>query len=280
MVKIITDSAADFEAEELQALDVACIPLSVTFGEREYQENVDLTKAQFYSLLDSEPTFPKTSQPSPMTLERYLRAAQASGQEAVVITLSSALSGTYQGAVLAKERLGYDRCLIFDSLMATAGQRILVEQAVKLRDQGASAREIVEELHALRPRMTLYGCIYTLEFLRRGGRISGTAAALGAMANIKPIITVTKDGRIEIPAKVLGRQHGMRYLLKEFAAAPPDPDYPIYVMYAHVRENTELLAGELRALGYDIQEKDFKNVGAAIGSHIGHNGFGYVYIAK
>ena len=278
MVRIITDSAADFEPAELERLQITCIPLSVMFGEKAYQENVDLSKQLFYELLLGG-GFPKTSQPAPQTLLDQFEAAKEAGDEAVYVTISSGISGTYQSACMAKMLSEYEDAYVLDSLNATGGQRILVEYAVKLRDQGKSAAEIVEALSDLRGRIVLYACMDTLEYLYRGGRISQTAYAIGSMAQIKPIIRVEPDGKIGVPAKAMGMRKGMDILCKRVQQQAPDSEFPLYVMYTNNPEPARKLAEKIRGLGYDVPEDRIIGVGAAIGAHIGPDACGIVYVS-
>jgi len=280
MVRIITDSSADFEPHEYAQMQVSCIPLYVSFGEAEYQENVNLSKDQFYRLLEEHEDFPRTSQPSPLTLEKILKEARDSGDDAVVIPLSSALSGTCQSITMMKDALGYDNCHIVDSLSGTGGIRMQVEYAVKLRDEGKSAAEIAEAVQAMQGRIVLYACMDTLEYLMKGGRISRSTYAVGTLVNIKPILQVTKDGRVEIPAKVIGMRKGIAHLGKIFQENEPDPDFPVYAMYTKDRTNGELMARHLERFGCEIPPERIINVGAAIGSHVGPNACGMVYVAK
>lgn len=279
MVQIVIDSSADFEPPELERMGITCVPITVCFGDTVYRENEDLSKDRFYQLLKSCHRLPQTSQPSPYEFEQVFRRFQKSGDSVVAILLSSGLSGTCQGAFLAKELCEYEDCYIVDSLNATAGIRILVEYAVRLRDEGKAAAEIVQALEALRPRITLYACLDTLEYLQKGGRISNLAAAVGSMAKIHPILSVSPEGKVVIPKKVLGKAHGAAHILKCLAAKQPDPDFPIYVMYTHVREAGVYLADKLRNAGYRISENHLVNVGASIGTHIGPGAFGVVYVA-
>ena len=246
MVRIITDSAADFEPWELAEKNITCIPLVVTFGETEYRENINLTKAQFYELLNASDNLPKTSQASPQILLDLFEDAKNSGDDAIYICLSSALSGTYQSAVMTKNLADSDRCHVVDSLNGTGGQRMIVEYAVKLRDEGKTAAEIVEAIEALRSRVTLYACMDTLENLYRGGRISQSAYTLGTMVQIKPIIQVNTSGQVAVPAKAMGMRKGADYLCKMVEKTPPDPEFPFYVMYTDNRNNGENLAGRFR----------------------------------
>lgn len=278
MIRIITDSAADFTPEELHQLNIDCIPITVIFGDIEYRENVDLSRDRFYELLNAGKAFPKTAQPSPQLLEERFEAAHAQGDEAIYITLSSALSGTYQTACMIRDMLDYDSCHVVDSLNGTGGQRMVVERAVQLRDAGLSAPEIVEALEQHRDRVRLYACIDTLEYLYRGGRISHTVYKLGTMAQIKPIIQVSLAGTVEVPGKAMGMRRGMGQLCKRLDAHRPDPEHPLYVMYTNDRSVAETLAQHIRDMGYPVPEERIISVGAAIGSHIGPGACGLVYI--
>ena len=280
MIRIITDSAADFSPREMEQLGIACIPITVMFGDEEYQENITLTKDKFYELMLSSGQLPKTAQPSPQLLLDLFEEAKAAGDEAIYVTLSSALSGTYQSAVMTKNLADSDACHVVDSLNATGGQRMILEHAAALRDAGKSADEIIAGIEAVRSRITLYACIDTLEFLYKGGRISHTTYKLGTLANIKPIITVERDGRVSIPAKAMGMRKGMDFMCKRLDVQTPDPDFPIYVMYTNNRSVAETLAARLAAAGWNIPDERIIQVGAGIGSHIGPDACGLVYVEK
>ena len=280
MVRIITDSAADFEPFELEKLNVACIPLKVLLDGREYEENINLGKDQFYELLASTGATPKTSQPSPQLLMDLLEDAKKAGDEVVCIMLSSALSGTYQTSVMTCEDAECDDFYVFDSLNATGGQRLLVEYAVRLRDEGKSAKEIIAALESIRDKIVLFACIDTLEYLYRGGRISQTVYKLGTMAQVKPIIRVSEEGTIEVPAKAMGMRKGMDQLCKRIELQQPSSEHNFYVMYTADRTIGQTLAQKVAAMGIDVPEERIIQVGAGIGSHIGPNACGIVYVAE
>ena len=280
MVRIITDSAADFEPHEIEKLNISCIPITVILGDEEYQENVNLTKDQFFQLLASTGASPKTAQPAPSCLMDLFEDAKKAGEEAIYFSLSSALSGTYQTAVMTCEDADYDGCYVVDSRNATGGQRLLVEYAVRLRAEGKTAAQIVEAVEAIRDKIVLYACIDTLEYLYRGGRISQTVYKLGTMAQVKPIIRVTEEGAIEVPAKALGMRKGMDFLCKRIEQQKPSREHNFYVMYTADRTIGETLAKKVRDLGYDIPEERIIQVGAGIGSHIGPNACGIVYVEE
>ena len=277
MVRIITDSAADLEPKEYEALGITCIPLKVMFGDTEYEENVSLSKDLFYELLSSG-EYPKTSQASPQVLMDLFESAKAAGDEAIYFCISSAISGTYQTACATKEMADCDDCYVVDTKNATGGQRVLLEYAARLRDEGKSAREIIAGVESIRDKIVLYACMDTLEYLYRGGRISHTVYKLGTLAQVKPIIRVTEEGAIEVPAKAMGMRKGMDFLCKRVEAVAPSKDHNFYAMYTGDRSNGELLAEKFRAMGYDIPPEKIINVGAAIGSHVGPNACGMVYV--
>lgn len=279
MVRLITDSAADLEPEEYEQFNITCIPLTVMFGDQEYQENVNLSKARFYELLAGG-EYPKTAQPSPQVLLDLFTQASAAGEEALYISISSAISGTYQTACATLAVSECENCYVLDGKHATGGQRVILEYAARLRDEGETAQEIMAAVKAMQGRVTLYACIDTLEYLYRGGRISQTVYKLGTLAQVKPIIHINQEGAVEVPAKAMGMRKGMDYLCKRVEEQKPSGDFPFYVMYTGERSNGELLAEKFRSMGYHIPEEKIINVGAAIGSHVGPNACGMVYVAE
>jgi DegV family protein with EDD domain len=174
----------------------------------------------------------------------------------------------------------YDGCYVVDGKNATGGQRMLLEYAAKLQDEGKTAEEIIAGVEALNGRIVLYACMDTLEYLYRGGRISHTVYKLGTMAQVKPIIRVTEEGTIEVPAKAMGMRKGMDLLCKRIEQQKPDAEHNFYVMYTADRTIGQTLAKKIRELGYDIPEERIIQVGAGIGSHIGPNACGFVYVEE
>ena len=280
MVRIITDSAADFEPGELEQLGIIYIPLAITFGDQSYRDSINLNKTQFYEKLLGGDVFPQTAQSSPALLQELFTQAHTAGDEAVYITLSSGLSGTYQTARMICGDLDFDGCYVVDSKNATGGQRLLVEAACRLRDEGRSAAEIAAAVEALRGRVRLYACINTLEYLYRGGRISHAVYKVGNLAQIKPLITLDSEGKVAVPGKAMGMRKGMDTLCKYLDAHRPDPAYPVYLMYTNERGVAEVLGQRLEAHGHSVPRDRVVGVGAAIGTHIGPEACGVVYIEK
>ena len=281
MVHIITDSAADLQPWEYEKLGVTCIPLRVAFGDQEYLENVDLDKERFYELLLGSEAFPKTSQASPAVLEEIFEKAKAAGDEAVYITLSSNLSGTYQTACMIRDDVDCPGSYVFDGKNATGGQRLLVEYACRLRDSGLDAAGIVAGLETIRDRIELYACVNTLEYLHKGGRISHAVYTIGNLAQIKPIISIDVEGKVGLPGKAMGMRKGMDLLCKRVTARKPDGEHPLYVMYTNDRSVAETLAARMEAQGLgSVPAERIIQVGAAIGAHIGPGACGLVYVGE
>lgn len=280
MIRIVTDSAADFEPWELEEKNIEAIPLSVVFGDKAYKENIDISKETFYNLLKTEKELPRTSQPSPQEYINLIEEAEKNGDDIILITISSGLSGTYQSVVATKELVGYEKCYVVDSLNGTGGERMIVEYAVRLRDEGKSVEEIVEKINALRSRVVLYTVMDTLEYLHRGGRISHTVYKIGSLAHIKPIMHVSKEGKAEIPAKTMGISKGIDFVVKHVEKEMPDEDFPFYIMFTENRKNGEILRDRLKNIGINVPEERIIPVGAVIGTHIGPGACAVVYIGK
>lgn len=277
-IQIITDSAADYSAQEIARRQITCIPMSVSFGEEQFQDGVDLTKEAFFEKLLSEKEFPKTSQPSPTMFINCFEEAKAAQDTVIAILISGELSGTVQSAVLAKEMVEYENIYIIDSQNATLGMRVLVDRAVFLREQGCDAKTIIEELEALRPRIRVYAGLDTLEYLYKGGRLSKGQAALGNLVNLKPVVEITQEGRVELCGKQIGMKHAFRQIANILEEDAPDVDYPVYFLYSYDKKNCINFIQYLKKKGLDFGTPKLRGIGATIGSHIGTGAFGIVYV--
>lgn len=275
MVRILMDSAADYPLAEQEGLEL--IPITVSIGGRDYADGVELTPDTFYRLLTAGEEFPKTSQPSPQAFAEIFERAKEAGEELVYVALSSALSGTYQSACIAKDLVDYDGIYVVDSLTVSHGIHLLVDRAVELRCQGLSGAAIAADLTGLRDRIRLCAAVDTLEYLRRGGRLSKAAAAVGEIAGLKPVVTVTPQGEVAVVAKCLGRLKAVTQLQKTLAQADMDTHYPVYTLYTYGQENCEFLESKL-AGGYTLAGR--LQVGSTIGAHVGPGVFGVLYVVK
>ena len=193
-IRIITDSTADFTRAEAEELGLEVVALRTRFGAEEYIDGVTISPREFYEKLVESDELPTTSQPSPAEFEAAYERVLGPGDEAVVITISSALSGTCQSATIAAERFE-GRVQVVDSMNASIGTQILVRRALQLLPGAASAAELAARLREERERVCVIALLDTLEYLKRGGRISSAVAFAGGVLAIKPVVTI-KDGRV------------------------------------------------------------------------------------
>lgn len=278
MVRILVDTSADYTVEELKARNMELISLNITVGDKSYRDSVDITRADVYDMLINQGKFPKTSQPSPQDFLEIFEDVKEKGDSLVCITLSSALSGTYQSAALAKDMAECDDIYLVDSLSATYGIRHLGEYTCKLREEGLDAATIAQKLDEIKSRITILAAVDTLEYLCKGGRVSKTTAAVGELANIKPLITITEDGRVQVTGKCLGRNKALTTLAKNISTYEIDENFPVYSVYAYGEENTEKLEEKLATVGINVAER--LQIGATIGVHVGPGAYGVIFIRK
>lgn len=273
-IRIVTDSAADLELWEQEQYGVECVPLQVHFGDVSYQDDGKFPKDAFYQKLTTDKHSPSTSQPSPEEFKALFQDAAAHGDEVVVITLAEVLSGTYQSANIGKEMAGYGPVYLVNSCTASVGQKMLVLRAAQLRDQGMPAQEIADAIEELKHRVKLYFCIDTLEYLRRGGRLSAAAAGIGTLARVKPILSLGDQGQVQMVAKCMGRRKAMDTLCKLLQGEALDPEIPPCGVYSADDAHCLELLERLRRGGVDCPDNVRSNMGPVIGTHVGPGAFG------
>lgn len=278
-VRIITDSASDMPAEKARIRRVNTIPLSVHFGPATYYDGKNLSHDLFYKLLTAGEHHPTTSQPSPETFLQEFEDAQNAGDSVVCILLAGTLSGTFQSAFIAKQMCGYDQIYLVDSTTATAGMQILINYACKLRDSGLDAAGIAEAVEAIKDRIRIFAVVDTLEYLRKGGRLSAAQAALGTVSRLKPIIAV-KDGKVSVASKAFGTGAATKSFLKLIANNPVDDSFPSYFLYSSDSGKKDELIPLLRQQNTLPSRLHDCRIGATIGTHIGPGAFGMAYVAK
>lgn len=277
MIRILVDSSSDYTVAEVKEKNMELVPIHITIGDHTYTDGYDLGRDEFYELLQKSGAFPKTSQPSPQAFLDVFQDVKAKGDSLVCILLSSALSGTCQSAALAKAMVDYDRIYLVDSLSATYTIKVLADYACRLRREGRDAEEIAARLEALKPRVKVLAALDTLEYLGRGGRVSKATAAIGDLANIKPIITVSREGKVEILGKCLGKNKAIGAILKHLKELGTDPAFPIYPIYSYGAENCEAFRRKLEKEG--IRTDETLQIGSTIGTHIGPGAFGIIFVA-
>ena len=234
-VRIIVDSSTDVGEKYLSRLQV--VPLTLRFGEEEFFDGVTIHKEEFYRRLVESDQLPATSQATPDAFDRVFREVAANGDSAVVITLSSRLSGTYQSACIAAD--GYENVYVVDSQSVAIGTGVLAQYAVDLVEKGLSAGEIAAKLIEKKKDVCVIALLDTLEYLKKGGRISKTVAFAGGVLNIKPVVTV-QDGVVALIGKARGSRNGNNLLVEKIReSGGVDFDLPVLLGYTGL--NSDLL---------------------------------------
>ena len=278
-IRIITDSASDFNPAVARRRGVDIVSMSIQFGGASFLDGKSITNDVFYKLLQEGSKSPSTSQPTPADFLQFFQEAKANRDQVVAVVLSGELSGTLQSAMIAKEMCEYEPIYIVDSRCVSAGIQILVNHACKLRDSGLPAASIAGELERLKERIRIFAVLDTLEYLRRGGRLSGFQAGLGAVTKLKPVVSV-RDGSVVIAAKAFGTGAAVKQLMKQLEAHPVDDAFPSYFLYTDDKGREEMLLPQLKAVNKLPLRLHYCSVGPTIGTHIGPGALGLAYMER
>lgn len=276
-VKFIIDSASDILPYEAESLGVIHVPLQVMFGDESYDDAVDLSHEEFFGKLTASKNLPTTSQVTPAAFAEQYEKVTAAGDEAVVITISSVLSGTHQSAVIAAE--DYEgKVFVVDSLSATIGERVLLLRGLELAKLGLSASEIAAKLDEEKSRIRVIAMVDTLEYLKKGGRISAATAVAGTLLSIKPAIRV-KDGAVAMAGTARGTKKA-NALLKQLIDSNGGVNWNKPVAFVYSGLNDDLLQGFLKeypevTAGQSVVP--VYSLGCAIGTHVGPGAYGVAF---
>ncbi len=278
-VKFVIDSASDLLPDEAAAMGVRVLPLQVTFGSRTYADGVDLSHEEFYKKLAASKEFPTTSQISPGVFSECFAELTADGSQVVAITISSKFSGTYQSAVIAAEEFP-GQVFAVDSRSLSLGQRILLQRALELADAGMDAAQIAARLDEDKLRIRVIAMMDTLEYLKKGGRISATTAFAGGLLGIKPAVWVV-DGQVELAGTARGttKCHALvKSLIQRCGGLSwEEPVALVYsdtdaALHCFIEKNPELFPGRCKL--------PIHSLGCAVGAHIGPGAYGVAFFEK
>jgi len=278
-VKIIVDSTADIAKNIIDRFSV--VPLTVRFGDEEFVDGITITNRQFYEKLIESDVVPTTSQATPDNFEKVLKEIIDLDEEAVVITISSTLSGTYQSAVIAAEEYK-DKIFTVDSKSVAIGTGILAELALKLADEGKSAKEIAEILEKEKENIRIVALLDTLEYLKKGGRISKTTAFAGGLLNIKPVVSFT-GGVIEILGKARGSKQGNNLLVTEIEkAGGVDFTKPLLLGYTGLSDAMlqKYIEDSKHIWDGNTEKLNIASIGSVVGTHTGPGAVAVAFFKK
>lgn len=269
-VHIVTDTACDLPVEVLREKGIRVVPMTVNFPDRSYEDGVDLKPEEFYRLLTGGGRIPSTAQPTPQAFFNPLQEITEQGDEAVVITISTGMSGTYESVVLAREELARPEAVsIFDSKTASMGEGLIVLAAAEMAEAGKSREEIIGDLESMRSRLSSVFTLETLEYLQKGGRVSKLQAMAGEILNIKVILEVNMEGRIVPREKVRGRQRAVKRLLEIMAAEGRElTAQQVAVSHSQAKEEAAALAREIKDR-FGVKNVVVGEITATVGTHVG-----------
>lgn len=277
-VAIVTDSGADLLDATAAAAGIRVVPLEVTFGEERFTAGVELTTEQFWARMTApDAPFPKTAAASAGEFQATFERCFADGAEAIVcITLAGTLSGTLKSATIGREALADRDIDIVDSGSASMGEGLLALMAAEMAAAGGTAADIAATLNDRKADLNLYVALDTLEYLKRGGRISGTQAAVGTLLSVKPIITI-HDGRVDTVDKVRTRSKARERVIELLTERPVERVAVLHTMAEDVDGFRDELVRRMPG-GVAPEHVSVQPVGATVGPHLGPGGIGAVVL--
>ena len=276
MIRLLVDSAADIKQDNAENIYV--VPLSINILGKDYLDGLEIQNDDFYKMLTSGKVYSKTAAPSPEMFLKVFEEVKANGDELICILLSSGVSGTYQSACIAKDAIEYKNIHIIDSLTGSYGVKILTIEAQKMIKEGASCKQIIEKLHELKKRVQIFLSVDTLDYLHRGGRLDKKTAFIGNLAKVKPIIYVSPEGKVEMYSKTIGLKKAIKFIINLALEKEVDTNYPFYSIYTYGTENPQKFEEFAKENGIVVSERS--QFGPAVGTHVGSEAFGCIYISK
>lgn len=279
-VKILVDSASDIDAEEAEKLGIELLPMEVEIQGKKYLDGVEINPRQFFEKLIESTELPRTSQINPYRFEEKFEELTGQGYEVVAITISSKLSGTYTGAANVAKKFG-GKVFAVDSLNASIGEKILCYYALRLLEQGASAQEIASELEKVRGRINVLARLDTLQYLKKGGRISAVTALAGQMLSIKPVIGVI-GGEVKMVGKAIGSKKGNNLLNSLVEKKGVDFDMPFVVGYGGLDDSMlkKYIEDSRHLWEHGTEAIPVCPIGSTIGTHIGPGAIGVAFFEQ
>lgn len=268
-LQIITDSIADITGEDRNKLII--LPVTIRFDDgSEYRDGEDITHKEFYERLIESDALPTTSQVTPYSYEKVYKKVVESGDEAIVIAMSSRLSGSYQSACIAAE--DYEgKIIVVDSLSVAVGERALVDMAMNLRDEGKTKEEIADIINIEKKNLQLVAVLDTLEYLKKGGRISSAVAFAGGVLAVKPVVGV-EDGVVVMYGKARGSKNAGNALITQInACGGIDFTKPYRVGYTGLSDHLlkKYIADSSAMWDKYVDDIPYQTIGCGIGTHIG-----------
>ena len=275
-IKIITDSTADLPKEVYEKYDIEVLPLLINFGEESYLDGVEITPEVLFERIEKEGSLPTTAQVIPNRFMDTYKKYLDDGYKIISIHISSAMSGTYQSACIAKDTLESEEIFVIDSKNVTAALGMLVLKAAILKENGYGTKEIAEELEKIKFNIKSSILFESLDNLVRGGRISKTAGIVGSVLGIKLILEI-KDGLMSVKDKIRGSKKAIKKIISDLESNDLDNDVPVILIEVDSPEVTNALETYLieNKVNYILSP-----VGTTVCIHSGRKCCGLVFLNK
>lgn len=267
-IRFVTDSTAYFDKATAIEKNIDIVPLKVEFLGETKDEGFPGEFEEFFDKLKTAEEFPKTSQPAVGDFVKVFSNAIENGDEVIAITISSKLSGTFNSASLAAELVSPDNISVIDSETAAANLKLLVEMGIELANEGKSRREIVDILNSEKKKTGISLTVDSLEYLKRGGRLTATQALIGTILNVKPIIDLI-DGKLEPVAKARGKRKALEMMSERI----PQDASKITILHIFSIEEAEELKTILQEK-FKSAEIRIEGLGPVVGTHLGPKAMG------
>ncbi len=275
-IVVVTDSTSDIDPQRAAALGITIVPLFVVFGDRSYRDYLDLSRRDFFKMLSTEKVLPTTSQPTSQMFEDAFRPLVEAGNEILVLTISSHLSGTINAARAAAQQFPQAKIVVYDSESAAGGLGIMAMRAQEMIAGGTSWEELLAALDRERAVQRIYACISDLSHLQRTGRIGKAQQVLGTLMKIVPVI-VLKDGQVSAEAQVRTFARAQASMIDLALGAVTDVTKARFlVMHTDAPQLAENAVAQLRSKLGDAQPRllDILEAGPVIATHAGPGAVG------
>lgn len=273
-IRLIVDSGSDFTKEDADRLGYEFVPLSITFGDDNYQDGINLTKDRFYELLEEFDEFPKSASPAPQYFYDAYNKITEDGDIGLYVALGSGVSSSYQTGKMISEE--FENIYALDSGSVSVGTNVIIQEADRLIKEGKDIQEIIDHLETFKKRMTIYAYLGTLDYLKKGGRISTLSQVIGNMLSIKPIVKI-KDGKV----KLFDKQRGKKKAVKELAKHLQKDNIKVENMYmGYSGKSKEYMLDFIQSNDFlrDNYKNEILQLGSTVGSYGGNEVIGIAFL--
>lgn len=278
MIRIITDTLSDFTVEQAKEMNIDLMALSIRFGEESYQSGYEMTNEQFYEKLVTSKNSPSTAAVNAYDFEKKFKEYLDAGDEILAILFTKELSATFQSAFIAKGNLNSDKIHLIDTTTASVTQGLLVKTAVDMRAEGKSIEEIEQRITKATENTQFFAVLDTLEYLKRGGRISPTVAFVGGVLGLHPVVQI-KNGKVNLVDKVKGNKSTNKWLINKLKELPADNSFPVFIGHTNALDKAEKLSAQLEE-ALSLSNLPIQCIGPSIGTHLGPGTVAVGYISK